>query len=539
MKEKKNSIIAGGLAGTAGIFITKAIGILYVTPFYKLATDANVAYYGYAYDIYNLLLNITASGIPFAVAVVISKYIAQEDYKSAILTRKLANALMLGIGLVAMVILLVFATPIARIILTSDATPESLERTKNVIMIISLALFTVPVLGSFRGYYQGLKNFKLYSLSQVLEQLVRVSFLLGVGFILVYIAKMDNMWAVYMAVLSTSVSALIALGQLFIYQQNHNEINEYARNQTIKPKEPNMILKELIIVAFPYLITSILNNVSGLANLIFFNRNMLSIGYSESISQLYYSMISVSTNKLISIPQVLSLGFSIAIIPIITGDIQSHNMPLLKKHIRECLETVLYIIIPVIVCMAIGADKIYLLFYGASSYEIGADVLRTQLIFGLVSTLSATVMSIMMALRERYTMVVALAIGAAAQFSLITPLMMIFSYRGAIFANIASSLIVLIIGLIMMRRVVRINIKLLLRKLLFILFAAAVSWLLIFLIRLTPLGVHSDSRMLAMLQLIVYFAVGLSSYLFITYRLHVFQSIFKLKFNLPTKKRKS
>ncbi len=531
-QSKKSSIIAGGLAGTAGIFITKAIGILYVSPFYALATEANVAYYGYAYNIYNLLLNIAASGIPFAVAVVVSKYIAKEDYRSALLTRKIANALMLGVGFIAMMVVFFLATPISKVILTSNASPESLLKTKNVIMIISLALFTVPVLGSFRGYYQGLRNFKLYSLSQVLEQIARVSFLLGVGFILVYILHLDAMWAVYMAVLSTSVSALIAFGQLILYSRSNLDVENAAKLQKNPARHPKLILKELLLIAFPYLITSFLNNVSGLANLVFFNRTMMSLGFTEANSQLIYSMISVSTDKLISIPQVLSLGFSVAIIPIITSDIQSQNMSQLKRHIRECLETVLYIIIPVIVCMYLTADKIYYLFYASEHYELAASVLRTQLYFGLASTLSATVMSIMMALGQRYTMVIALAIGALAQFLLISPLIMIFSYHGAIIAAITSSVIVLAIGLAVMRQHVKLDYTLMLRKLLFMLAGAVVITAVFLLLNLTPLGARSYSRIINLVQLSVYFIIGIGLYFGVTYKTRVFQSIFKVKLNI-------
>ena len=42
---QKHSLILGGLTSSAGVFISKAIGILYVTPFTMLATDANLSYY--------------------------------------------------------------------------------------------------------------------------------------------------------------------------------------------------------------------------------------------------------------------------------------------------------------------------------------------------------------------------------------------------------------------------------------------------------------------------------------------------------------
>ena len=70
----------------------------------------------------------------------------------------------------------------------------------NVMMIISFAFFTVPLLSGVRGYFQGLKDMKLYAFSQVLEQFSRITFLLTVAFVTVSLLKLDGIYAVYGAV---------------------------------------------------------------------------------------------------------------------------------------------------------------------------------------------------------------------------------------------------------------------------------------------------------------------------------------------------
>lgn len=41
-------------------------------------------------------------------------------------------------------------------------------------MLLGFAIISVPFLSAFRGYYQGLKELKLYAQSQIVEQLIRV-----------------------------------------------------------------------------------------------------------------------------------------------------------------------------------------------------------------------------------------------------------------------------------------------------------------------------------------------------------------------------
>ena len=93
-QKKKQSIIAGALTGTAGIFLTKAIGLLYVIPF-KTIAQGNTVFYSYAYTIYDYAYQISLSGMPFAVAALVAKYVARDDYGAVGLVRKVAKSVMM------------------------------------------------------------------------------------------------------------------------------------------------------------------------------------------------------------------------------------------------------------------------------------------------------------------------------------------------------------------------------------------------------------------------------------------------------------
>ena len=78
----KKSIIVGGLIGTGGLFVSKLIGLAYTIPFsYILQSEAYQSVYAQSYNIYAYLLTIFQSGVPFAVATLVARYIALEDAK--------------------------------------------------------------------------------------------------------------------------------------------------------------------------------------------------------------------------------------------------------------------------------------------------------------------------------------------------------------------------------------------------------------------------------------------------------------------------
>ena len=75
-KLKKNTFIQGTLITSIILIIIKILGALYVIPFYKIIGSNGGTLYSYAYNIYNLFLNISTAGIPVAIAMIISEYLS-------------------------------------------------------------------------------------------------------------------------------------------------------------------------------------------------------------------------------------------------------------------------------------------------------------------------------------------------------------------------------------------------------------------------------------------------------------------------------
>ena len=72
---KKDSFLKGTIIASIAIIITKILGVLYVIPFYKIIGEDGGVLYSYAYNIYNLFLNISTAGIPIAISMIISEYL--------------------------------------------------------------------------------------------------------------------------------------------------------------------------------------------------------------------------------------------------------------------------------------------------------------------------------------------------------------------------------------------------------------------------------------------------------------------------------
>ena len=174
----KRSLILSGLTSSLGVFITKAIGILYVSPFTQIAGQQNTAFYSYGYTFYDFMLQLAIAGIPVASATLISRYVARNDIAMMLLVNRFMKRLLFVIGLVTFVVLFVAAPWIVPFIVGFNASLVTYEIMVRVIRLVAVAMFVTPILSSYRSFMQGLKEMRYFAASQVLEQIVRVAFCL-------------------------------------------------------------------------------------------------------------------------------------------------------------------------------------------------------------------------------------------------------------------------------------------------------------------------------------------------------------------------
>jgi len=526
---KKQSLIAGGLTSSAGIFLSKALGIIYVVPFAAMATEANLTYYARAYSIYDTVLNISIAGLPFAIAALVAKYTVKDDYKTVVLIRKLSTAILLVFGFLAMAFLIIFALPIAQFTVAGAIDSVEVLRTRNVLIIISLAVFAVPFLSSFRGFYQGLKELKIYAFSQILEQVSRIAFLLGMGFLAVYVFNKDAIWAVYFAVASAAASAIISIGYfVFVDRKHYPSIKERAINQISPVKDTREVVKELFYFAIPYMITVILGNSMNIVNLLLFNHAMIWAGSTVAHADLLYSLIMFTCNKLTSIPQVLAPGFSIAVIPYITAAMERGDMKLMRKYVVDALDTVLYVGLPLCFFLFAISGEIYYVMYGSANWQLGGNVLAWSSLLAVVGTVAPVAGALMMVLRLRKSTIIILSIGAVIKAVTMVPLILWTGYSGAITSSVLTSIFIITADLYLISKNYKVKFSLTLRRLILISVGLLSMEAVFMILKLIGLNVIGEHRLLAFAELSVYGILGVAAYVITTWFMQLPQVLFQV-----------
>ena len=466
---------------------------------------------------------------------------AHDDYVTTLVVKKLSSALMCICGFGGMLIVILFSTPLAALVMP-DNGGASVETMRTVLILITFALFFVPVLSSIRGFYQGLKHMEVYSLSQVLEQLVRVGFLLSFSAIAVYIFNQDRIWAVYFGVISTSVSAIIAIIHMKFYDRRQmREFRVKAKEQggtaAVSRTEKKEIFRELVLIAFPYMLSAALGYCDSFINTVFINQGLQMHGDSSETIIAVTGAINYGVLKLMSIPMILAPGFSAAIIPHLSEALERNDSRRIRKNIRECVEIVLYIGLPVSFCLFAYARPLYYTLFTTESLEISAQVLRWYSIEAFLSTIAPIFTSLLMAVGLRYRALKFISVNFICKLVLTLPFLMWFGYPGTIYSDLIGYGAFMFLAMRELAKRYHVRWKYTLRRFFCMLLGVAALYGVSLLFNMFGFEACDQGRIISFIQMAISGVFALLAYLIVTYILQIPQAIFHFDLKKLLKRR--
>ena len=223
---KRSGFLAGAAISVIGIVICKVIGLVYVIPFYAIIGTQGGALYSYAYSIYNVFLNLATSGIPVAMSKVVSEYNEMKYYNTKERVFKIGLKVISFLCIISFLILFIFAPNLADMIIGGVEGGNTVEDVTMVIRVISTAVLVVPFLSVSKGYLQGHKIMKVSSVSDILEQLARVTVILAGSFLTLKVFHLSLNTAVGVAVFGATVGALVAYFYVFLKIKKAKDLNK-------------------------------------------------------------------------------------------------------------------------------------------------------------------------------------------------------------------------------------------------------------------------------------------------------------------------
>lgn len=531
---KKNSFINGALIATIGIVTTKFLGIIYVIPFYAIIGEANIALYGYAYTIYNLFLSLSTVGIPPAMSKLISEYNTLGYYNTKEKAYKLGKRLLMVMGIILFVVMFVGAPFIAHQIMGNNTGGNSKESITFVIRVISTAILVVPLLSVTKGYLQGHKFMTPSSVSQVIEQVVRIAVILIGSYLCMRVFNVGVTNAIGVAVFGATVGAIVALSYLLIkIRKNKKDIIKVTEDEEIKKEEKKIsnkaIIKKLLIYSVPFISFGLALSVYDYIDMTTIIGTLTDLGFKTKDAESVLGVINTTGNKLNSVVLAISTGLMTSLVPNITASFVKGDKKDVKKKVNQSFLMLLYVTMPMAVGLSILAGPVFNAFYGASTW--GPKVFCFTIFIALFRCMFTTSISIAQSLNKFKNVFLSIIAGILVKLAFQIPMMHLFNalglypFWGSTLATLIGLSTSVITNLVVINKTVGLDFKEYFKKMFKFVYPLIIMIIVLLIMKLfIPLNVTTKFKSIILIA--IYGIVGALIYFGITIKNGIFKEIF-------------
>ena len=486
---KKSTFVKGAFITTLGIIISKILGIIYVIPFHAIIGESGGALYGYAYTIYLIFMSLSTAGIPLAISRIVSEYQTLGYYNTKKRVFILGKRIAFLLGFISFVIILVFAPMLAKAVLGNVTGGNSVEDVAFVIRVIGTAILIVPVLSIYRGYFEGHRFMSAPSISQVIEQIVRVLIIIFGSLVALKTFNLDLTTTVGIALFGATVGALAAYLYLIHKRlRNKAKFNERIRQVNEPIVTDKVIIKKIIYYAIPFIMIDVFKSIYNYVDMVTVVKGLVNLAnYSAVDAETIYSMLSTWANKFNMIVLSISTGVIVSLIPNVTESVVKGQEKEVNKKVNQALSILVFLTIPMTLGISFLAKAIWTLFYGESIF--GASILSYYIFLGFIIGLFTCVVTVLQVFKDYKVVLISLISGVVLKVLLNRNLLIAFNnmnlppYYGFITASILGYLLSFIICIIVLRKKYKIDFEYFVRNLIDIVCGALLMILFLSLIK--------------------------------------------------------
>ncbi len=318
MKKENNNggiIVQAGILAAASI-VVRIIGLLYRSPLTAVIGDEGNGYYGYAFNIYSIVLMVSSYSIPSAISKLMAQKLALGEYRNAQRVFYCTMAYALTVG-AAFSLFVWFGAGLL-------VPPRSVP----VLRVLAPTIFIFAILGVLRGYFQANQTMVQTSISQILEQIMNAAVSIGAAWFFMHrlAAGQDvHEQAVYGAMgsaLGTGSGVMTALIFMAVmYLVNRRYFMKRIRKDRTGREDPwTGIMRDTILVITPFILSGFILNLTTTVNQTIFSKIMIGAkGLDEIDITTAYGIFSNKAVVITNIPISIATAVAAAIIPNISS----------------------------------------------------------------------------------------------------------------------------------------------------------------------------------------------------------------------------
>jgi stage V sporulation protein B len=419
------------ILGAAGL-VSKLLGAVYRIPYQNIAGDIGLYVYMQVYPLYTTLLILATAGFPIAISKIVSERVAVGDVLGARKAFRVASVTLVVLGFFFFALLYGGAPLIAR--LMGD------EHLVTPLRAVAWSLPIVPMAAILRGYFQGHQNMMPTGVSQVIEQLIRVVFILLAAYWAMSVYQ-DAYLAGTGAVFAAFPGAVAAVLVLLWYWKKDKQAGPIGEGVTqsadVAVWGNRQVLRSLVFYALPICMGALVLPLIPLVDSLTVVNMLQWSGMEEGLAKVAKGAFDRG-QPLIQFGTFFATSLSLALVPAISEAVAQRQYRLIAGRSEVAIRLTFLLGLPASVGLALLAEPINVMLYGDDK---GTEALAIQAFTILFATLSIASAGILQGLGRVMRPARNLLIGVVVKLVLNLALVPFWGIAGAAFATVMAYLV--------------------------------------------------------------------------------------------------
>ena len=421
---KKQTFLQGTAVLAMATVLVKLMGFLFKVPLNNIIGEDGFGYFNTAYDVYNVLLMISTTGLPVAMSRMISQ--AQTLGNHAQIKRIYRTSLyvFLTIGMAGSLGMLFFCRQLSVMVTTNENSWAAIAALAPCVLLICLV-------SAYRGFFQGQSNMTPTSVSQIFEAVTRLVVGLGLAWLVMKLTGEaavraqgivlasgetaqdygDITLAAGGAILGVTLGSLISVVYLHHKFRQSNQILSLGGGTA---KSTRSTMKELLSIAVPITLGSAgLQIINLFDTMIYMRRLTGALQWTEKMADSAKGVYNFC-QTVFALPCSFIPTITIAVIPAITASLTRKDLVEAKATSESSVRTMALIAMPCAAGLFVMAEPVIRLLcstYTEDKIQLAATMLAILGLTVIFNSLVLLLNAIMQAHGDVVTPVVNMLIG--------------------------------------------------------------------------------------------------------------------------------
>jgi len=356
--DKKSFLKGAFILGLAGV-ISKLLGALYRIPLARLLGGEGMGLYQMAYPIYTTILALATAGVPVAISILVARKESEGLTGDSRKIFRVSFSLLFVIGVILSAVVFAASGFLARTVLQQ---PKAFLP----ISAIAPAIFFAGMMSVFRGYFQGHQWMVPTAVSQVIEQIFRVTFVLVLAFWLFPRGlEMAAAGATFGAVIGGAAGLLVLLAYYVKFRRQPVAVGGLK----FSGESSWSLAKEVFRLAVPVSLGAMVVPLVQMLDAVIVPTRLISSGFSVARATELYGELSGMASVLINLPTIFTIAIATSLVPAVAEAVAIKDRAALQERINEGLRVSMMLAFPSAVGLCVLAYQITDLLF--SSPEAG------------------------------------------------------------------------------------------------------------------------------------------------------------------------